>query len=234
MALDASYIEPRLRRLDEIVSGNRFNDFSPKEIFEIIFSFILNNESTTHMAKRLADRFGSMSSAMDAPIWAITDTLDGHRMVAEFFKLVPKLGSLYRIDKINGGLRFADMDDLAEYCVHRMSCDRRETVAVLMIDDKMSMLGMEIIARGTGCHAQIDPGALADVLFAYHAPNFILIHNHVGQMPAPSDQDIQMTSMLAGLFNILGKNMVEHLIVTSTAYTPIIHEMRRYGIDPLG
>ncbi len=215
----------RLRRLNEIVSGDRFNDFSSGEVFELILSYVLKDDEVIGAAKRLVQRFGSVSAAMDAPVESITDALGGDMHAAEFFKLVKTLGSYYRIDKINGGKRFVSIDDIAEYCIHRFSGDGRESFSVLLIDPNMRMMGIETISQGEQCRVNVSYERIAEAVFRYGASSFILVHNHPG-VTDPSDSDFDMTVDIAHRFAIFNRRLAEHILVSNNSYVPLMQMMR--------
>lgn len=215
----------RLRRLNEIVSGNRFNDFSCDEVFELILSYVMDEEGAAVCAQRLAQRFGSVSAAIDAPVDAIREALYGNSKAADFFKLVKTVGSYYRVDKINGGKRFVSIDDIAEYCIHRFSGDNRESFSVLLVDPDMRMLGLETISEGVLCEVSVSYESIADAIFKYGASSFILVHNHPGDV-TPSETDFDMTLDILQTFSIFNKRLAEHIIVSNNSYAPIIQMMR--------
>jgi DNA repair protein RadC len=219
----------RLKRFFETVNGKRFDDIKPSEVFELVLDYILLFDLAKEGSVRLAEHFGSVSAAFEAPVESIAADLDGNELAAHFFKLTFALGSYYRIDKINGGKRFSDIDDVAEYCIHRFSSDRRELYCVLMVDANMKMLGLEILAEGKACETELDLEMIGRAVFAYEANGFILIHNHPFGIPYPSERDENTTKTVLELFSKFNKKLVEHILISENSYVPILQKMRRDG-----
>ena len=225
MALSGDFSE-KLQRLYSIVSGQTFDNMLPRDVFELVLDYILPPDEAKEGAKRLEERFGSVPAAIEAPVSYISQALGGNEMAAHFFKLVPAIGSYYRINKINNGRRFASLDDIAEYCVHRFSSDRRESYRILLLDCNMCMLGMETLAEGAACEVNVDFEKIGQVVFSYNANAFLLIHNHPSYIACPSKRDEETTVKIYELFKSFNKRLVDHLLISGKYYVPIMQKLR--------
>lgn len=57
------------------------------------------------------------------------------------------------------------------------------------------------------------------------APKIILIHNHPSGDATPSKQDIDFTNLLYDATNLLGIQLLDHLVIGNKTYTSIFSEM---------
>ena len=228
MALDSEF-SAKLQRLYDVVSGQTFDNMLPRDVFELVLDYVLPPEEAKNGALRLEERFGSVSAAIEAPVSFIAQVLGGNEIAAHFFKLVPAIGSYYRIDKINGGRRFVSTDDIAEYCVHRFASDRRESYRVLLLDSNMRMIGIETLAEGTACDVELDLEKIGSIVFTYKATGFMLIHNHPSFVACPSKRDEVATERIYELFRSFNKRLLEHLLISGKYYTPIMQKLRSEG-----
>lgn len=57
------------------------------------------------------------------------------------------------------------------------------------------------------------------------APKIILIHNHPSGDATPSKQDIEFTNLLYDATNLLGIQLLDHLVIGNKTYTSIFSEM---------
>lgn len=57
------------------------------------------------------------------------------------------------------------------------------------------------------------------------APKIILIHNHPSGDPTPSRQDIEFTNMVYEIAEIMGIELVDHLVIGNKKYESIFSKI---------
>ena len=57
------------------------------------------------------------------------------------------------------------------------------------------------------------------------APKIILVHNHPSGDAKPSEQDIKFTDYVYEASNLLGIELVDHLVIGNKTYTSIFSKM---------
>ena len=214
-----------------LLSGNDISRLEPRQFLALLLSYVMPESDVNMLAGRLLVRFGSVSSAMEADIADIADALGTDKFTASIIKFIPDISLYYHMDKLKGGKRFESVDDIAEYCVYRFIKDTRESYSVLLLDTNMSMLGFEELAQGSACQVGVNLEMLGSALFRYRSSGFILLHNHPGAEPYPSENDIYFTEKLYALTAPFGKHFIEHFIIAGDSYMPIIQLMRNQGYD---
>jgi DNA repair protein RadC len=65
-------------------------------------------------------------------------------------------------------------------------------VVPLNIHDRLSSCPIEV-ARGAHARVEVDPAIVVQAALAANADSFIVVHNHPGSRPDPSDADIELT-----------------------------------------
>jgi len=214
-----------------IDNGADITELSPSALLETLLSFVLPQKDVSVGAERLLERFGSASAAMEADIADILDSLGGDVKASALVKLSADFGRYYWMDRLKGGKQFKGVDDIAEYCIFKYFKDKRESLSVLMLDKNLRMLGIERLAEGAACEVGADFEAIGSALFRYGAQNYLLVHNHPGVEPYPSDDDLSLTERLYAVTAPFGKHMMEHIIISSNKYLPIMQLMRKRGYD---
>ena len=66
-----------------------------------------------------------------------------------------------------------------------------------------------------------NPGEILYEAVKAHAATFILVHNHPGGNPSPSDEDIQVTQRIIDAGKILGIHILDHIIIGMNSYESI-------------
>ena len=219
------------KRIRERFLNNGLEDFAPHEVLELLLTFVIPRCDTNLTAHRLIDHFGSISAVMDADIYDLMQIPGVQEITATLLKLTPEVGKRYQIDKFEPTMRFTDVDSIAEYCVYSHLLDTEEAISVMMLDNRMRLLGSEVITSGEGCMVSLDLEKLGEILFRYNARSFVIIHSHPGGDITPSDQDVELTKKIYILMKYFNKVLVEHIIIADGHYVPLIHHMRNVGYE---
>ncbi len=101
----------------------------------------------------------------------------------------------------------------------------QETLAVLLLDVRLCLIALEIVALGTVAHVSVEAREIFAPAVAAHASSVVLAHNHPSGDPEPSRQDFDFTRSMVEAGRVLGIEVVDHLIVTPRSY----YSFRRAG-----
>src|SRR6266852_6974399 len=94
----------------------------------------------------------------------------------------------------------------------------RETLAVLLLDIRLSPIALETIAVGTVAHVSVEAREVFAPAVAARASSVVLAHNHPSGGPEPSSQDAEFTRAMVEAGRVLSIEVVDHLIVTLRSY----------------
>jgi DNA repair protein RadC len=97
----------------------------------------------------------------------------------------------------------------------------RECFAVILLNTRNRVLGVNIVSIGTLDSALAHPREVYKPVFLANASRIIIGHNHPSGEPDPSDEDIQITQRLKEAGDILGIQLLDHVIVAPGAYTSL-------------
>ena len=101
----------------------------------------------------------------------------------------------------------------------------RETLAVLLLDIRLSLLAVEEVATGTVAHISVEPREVFAPAVAARASSVVLAHNHPSGDSQPSAQDVHFTRAMVEAGRVLGIDVLDHLIVSPRSY----YSFRRAG-----
>jgi len=94
----------------------------------------------------------------------------------------------------------------------------QETLAVLLLDVRLSLIALEIIAIGAVAQVSVEAREVFAPAVAARASSMVLAHNHPSGNPEPSAQDADFTRAMVEAGRILNIEVVDHLIVTPRSY----------------
>jgi len=98
-------------------------------------------------------------------------------------------------------------------------------LAVLLLDVRLSLIALEIVAIGAVAHVSIEAREVFAPAVAARASSIVLAHNHPSGDPEPSAQDADFTRAMVEAGRVLNIDVVDHLIVTPRSY----YSFRRCG-----
>ncbi|EDM35967.1 DNA repair protein [Pedobacter sp. BAL39] len=97
-----------------------------------------------------------------------------------------------------------------------------EQFKILLIDKRMSVLGIVTIGSGGLDGVYVDPKMVFAPAIISGASAIVLAHNHPSGEVTPSPADIKLTNDLVTLGEILHVKVLDHLIVTRGHYFSFI------------
>jgi DNA repair protein RadC len=110
-------------------------------------------------------------------------------------------------------LNLASSAEVARWARVRLSNLDHEQLWMLALDGRNGLRAARRVAEG-GLHGcAVDPRDILRAALREAASAFVLVHNHPSGDPAPSDEDIGLTQMVARAAAVLGTPLVDHVIV---------------------
>ncbi|WP_052461632.1 JAB domain-containing protein [Sporosarcina koreensis] len=100
----------------------------------------------------------------------------------------------------------------------KISYEQREVFAAVFLDTKNRILHYEEIFKGTLNTSIVHPRELYRMALKYNAASIIIAHNHPSSDLNPSSEDIEVTRRLRDVGEIMGIELLDHLIVNGTSF----------------
>ncbi len=111
--------------------------------------------------------------------------------------------------------RFTRSADVARVYEGRLGGFDHEVMVAVALDGRMNVTSEIELASGGHHGIAIAPPDIFRPLIRAAASAFVLVHNHPSGDPSPSREDIAMTGALVGLADIVGVQLVDHVIVAA-------------------
>ena len=97
----------------------------------------------------------------------------------------------------------------------------QEAFYVLPLNRKNRILGRYMVTLGTLNSTVVHPREVFQPVILASAGAFVACHNHTSGDPRPSQADIQITRMLHEASNLMGIEMLDHVIIGSPSADPL-------------
>lgn len=102
----------------------------------------------------------------------------------------------------------------------------REICAVLLLDTKNNVIGINTVAMGSLNQATVHPREVFKPAILANAAGIIIVHNHPSGDPIPSAEDVATTERLVQAGEIIGIQLVDSIIIGyKTYYSMKAHEL---------
>jgi DNA repair protein RadC len=128
------------------------------------------------------------------------------------FARIGETGEHYQAVKINSTAAACQWakDSLGSYFDERLDC---EEFLIAILNTKLCVQRVVRITRGTLDASLVHPREVFRPAIADAAAAILLIHNHPSGDPTPSPQDREITDRLKKCGEMLGINVIDHIIV---------------------
>lgn len=115
-------------------------------------------------------------------------------------------------------LKLMSPQSVAEYYMQEMRHLSREIVKLLILDSKNRLIKDIIISEGTINTSLMPTREIFVNSLKYEAVNIIILHNHPSGDPTPSAEDIRTTKKLWEAGNLIGIQLMDHIIIGDNRY----------------
>lgn len=103
--------------------------------------------------------------------------------------------------------------DVYEFLGPEMTLLDRESLRVVLLTTRLTLLRVEEISLGSINESVAHPREIFRPLIQYAAYAFILVHNHPSGDPSPSNADRQLTQRLSQAADLLQFRFLDHVII---------------------
>jgi DNA repair protein RadC len=183
------------------------------EMLEMILFIALPRRDTKPLARALLARFQTFGGVLGAPATELM-AVDGiGEAGAASLKLVQAASLRMMRQEVAAQPVFSTWDRLTEYLTAAMGHERTEQFRILFLDGRNRLIADEIQGVGTINHAPAYPREVVRRCLELHASAVILAHNHPSGDPAPSREDVTLTTEIARAAAMMGIAVHDHIIV---------------------
>ena len=103
--------------------------------------------------------------------------------------------------------------DIANLLMNEMKYEKREIAKIILLNSKNIVQKIIDISYGGTNFAMLEPKDVLHEAIKISAPKIIIVHNHPTGEVNPSFQDIQITKRIKEAAQILGIQLLDHIII---------------------
>jgi DNA repair protein RadC len=203
------------------------------ELLAILIRSGLHGESATQAGEKLAAVFGNdlekLSLQTKGELKQISRAIGqtAYCQIMAGLEMGKRLAS-QRLSESSPGYRIRNTSDALNYCKQsfvRLAREAgQEEFHVVLLDQKHRIIKSEQITIGLLTQSLAHPREVLRPAIREAASALILIHNHPGGDPTPSEDDKKITSELKKAAEIIGIRILDHIIISKDKILSMVEE----------
>lgn len=208
---------PLSERPRERLSALGAEALSEQELLCCILGRGIAGESVLVTAQRLLREFGDARGIAAASVEQLAGVRGMGPAKAVQLKASAELARRIAIAPRQHPQALETAEAAAAYVRPLLAQKKKEHVIALLLDARHRVIRAAPIAVGSLSASVVHPREVFQEAIAASAAAVIIAHNHPSGDPAPSEQDVQLTKRLVAAGKLLGIEVLDHLIIGSTA-----------------
>ena len=218
--------EKHRKRLNERFVKTHGKGFADHELLELLLFYAIPRKNTNNMAHELCERFGTIDKIAEASIDELKLVNGVGDKSAVLIKLVFEMACRY-IEEKNKEARCIDtIEQAVDYGRNRIFGSIKEVVYATFTDNSLNVIDTCLVSVGTIDEAKPLIRNIMELCITKRANAVVLFHNHPKGGTGASEADKNFTSLLERELDMIGINLVEHIIVDNFGFNAVLKNMR--------
>ena len=192
---------------------------SAQEILALILGRGIRGESVMVTAQRLLSEFGSLKGISTASVEELSKVKGIGIAKATQLKAVFELSK--RLEGYpDKGIKavIKTPEDVVGQVKSKLKDKKKEHFLTLLLDTRNRLIEIVPISIGSLDASIVRPREVFKEAISSSAASVILVHNHPSGDPQPSEDDIKLTKRLAAVGELMGIEVLDHIIVGDKEY----------------
>ena len=191
---------------------------SAQELLAVIISRGSPNKSVINIAQDLLTKFGNINAISQASIEQLTEVDGIGPARAMQIKACFELGKRQELEPELKDLSIENPKDVVDYVRKKIKDKAKEHFKLILLNTRNKIIDIVNISIGTLDASLVHPREVFKEAITHNSASVILVHNHPSGDPEPSDDDLKMTKRLKESGNILGIEVIDHIIIGKNSY----------------
>ncbi len=209
------------KRLREKFLNNGLAGFLDYEIIELLLTIGIPRKDCKPLAKELIARFRTANGTINASDIDLMKIKGLGKSSIFGIKLARELGILSGKNNLSSAkTEFINIEKVADLLIKEIGYEKKEIFKVICINTKGSVIS-EIVSIGALDISVVEPREVFRIALDNNAAGIVIAHNHPSGDTTPSEEDIYTTRKLVESGKIMGIDVIDHLIVSSSEYTKL-------------
>lgn len=173
------------------------------------------------MARGLLSRYGSLRELAQAGTTELCRQPGIGPAKAAELQVVFQLARRFSDRSLQPDERYLSSSDAFRHFHERLRDQRKEIFLALLLDSKNRLLREVRISEGSLNASIVHPREVFAPVVRDSAAAVLFVHNHPSGDPTPSREDIEITSRLKEVGDLMGVRVLDHIIIGNGSYVSL-------------
>ncbi|MFD0674364.1 DNA repair protein RadC [Cohnella sp. GCM10027633] len=223
-------MEQRSFRIREIPSEERPRErmqrhgasaLSHAELLAIMLGTGTRDESSVHLAQRILSECGGLRKFAESNWDELTHIRGVGPAKALLLQASIELGRRVARSRLPDMVKISCPEDAANLLMEEMRHLREEHFVCLFLNTKNQVIGRQTLSIGSLNASIVHPRELFRAAIRRSSASILCAHNHPSGDPTPSQEDIVLTKRLAEAGELIGIELLDHLVIGDNRYTSL-------------
>jgi len=139
-------------------------------------------------------------------------------------KAALEIGKRFAQEEIKRGDPFRSSADIFNHYREQLGSLKKEEFHVLLLDAKNRVIKDVRVSEGSLTSSLVHPREVFNPVIRESAAAVIFVHNHPSGDPLPSQEDLQITRRLREVGEVMGVQVLDHVIIGKGKYVSFVDD----------
>lgn len=191
------------------------------EVLEMLLGYANPRRDMKPLAKKLIEQYGDIAGVINAPINRLREDFKLSDYSIGLLKGVKvcMLRANWSFFSKSDAPIFSVWEQFEDYCRGKLAYKEVEEFWVFLFDADMHFIAEKQISTGTVDKSYAPPREVIRAAIDNKAVKIVLAHNHPSGDSSPSNEDILRTKAIMEAAEVMGMEVVDHLVVARSNVT---------------
>lgn len=191
---------------------------SDAEILAILLRVGNHDTTAIDLARKLLQEFGGFHG-LDARSVAELCQVNGiGEAKAAQIKAALELGKRFFLESVRVKDKVEGSDDVYKIVSPHLKNLSHEIFKVLLLTSRNTLIAEKTLFEGSLMESIVSPREVIKEAINHAAAAVVFVHNHPSGNPEPSEEDKRVTKLLKAACQVVGVNVLDHVIVGDKGY----------------
>ncbi len=182
----------------------------------------VSRTSALDHARLLLARFGSLRQMARATISELCRVKGiGPAKAAELLAVF-QIARRFGVEELRPGSRYSCSSEVFRHYHERLRDRKKEVFLALLLDSKNRVIREVLVSEGSLTASIVHPREVFAPVVRESAAGVLFVHNHPSGDPTPSREDLEITSRLKEIGDLMGVRVLDHIIIGSGDYVSFV------------
>jgi DNA repair protein RadC len=194
---------------------------SNAELLAILLRTGTYSESAVRLAQKVLIEAGSLRNLVDMSTDQLMTIKGIGSAKAIQIKASVELGKRLARTSMSDTITIRSPQDVSDYLAEDLRYLQKEHFVCLFLNTKNHVIAQETLSMGSLNASIVHPREVFRAAIKRSSASIICVHNHPSGDPAPSPEDIQMTARLVEAGQIIGIEVLDHIILGDQSFVSL-------------